>query len=320
MAAADGQKNSVKNPVKKSITELIGNTPLVEFVHVEKEKNLKARIFGKVESFNLTGSTKDRAALYMIEDAECKGKLKPGATIVEPTSGNTGIGLSAIGRAKGYKVIIVMPETMSVERQRLMKAYGAEIVLTEGSKAISGSIAKAKELVEEIDGAFMPDQFSNPANARAHYETTGPEIWRDMDGSVDIFVSAVGTGGTITGAGRYLKEQNPQVKVVAVEPDASPVLSGGKPGPHKIQGIGTGFVPAVLDTSVFDEVIRVTNEDAFAVGAELGRKEGLLAGISSGAAVKAALELAGREENAGKKIVVILPDSGDRYLSTPLFA
>ena len=256
----------------------------------------------------------------MIEAAEREGKLKPGSTIIEPTSGNTGIALSAIGSAKGYKVILVMPDTMSVERRRLMKAYGAEIVLTDGAKGISGSIEKAGELLAEIESSFMPDQFSNAANAQAHYETTGPEIWRDTDGDVDVLVSGVGTGGTITGAGRYLKEQDSHVKVIAVEPNSSAVLSGDKPGPHKIQGIGTGFIPGVLDTAVYDEIIRITNEDAFATGAAVARKEGILAGISSGAAVSAALQIAQREENAGKNIVVILPDSGDRYLSTPLFA
>ena len=307
-------------PVKTSNIQLIGNTPLLEFTRFESDLGLKARVYGKIEAFNLTGSIKDRAALYMIEAAEREGKLKPGSTIIEPTSGNTGIALSAIGSAKGYKVILVMPDTMSVERRRLMKAYGAEIVLTDGAKGISGSIEKAGELLAEIEGSFMPDQFSNAANAQAHYETTGPEIWRDTDGDVDVLVSGVGTGGTITGAGRYLKEQDPHVKVIAVEPNSSAVLSGDKPGPHKIQGIGTGFVPGVLDTAVYDEIIRITNEDAFATGAAVARKEGILAGISSGAAVSAALQIAQREENAGKNIVVILPDSGDRYLSTPLFA
>lgn len=316
MAAPDAHDT----PVKTSNIQLIGNTPLLEFTRFESDLGLKARVYGKIEAFNLTGSIKDRAALYMIEAAEREGKLKPGSTIIEPTSGNTGIALSAIGSAKGYKVILVMPDTMSVERRRLMKAYGAEIVLTDGAKGISGSIEKAGELLAEIEGSFMPDQFSNAANAQAHYETTGPEIWRDTDGDVDVLVSGVGTGGTITGAGRYLKEQDPHVKVIAVEPNSSAVLSGDKPGPHKIQGIGTGFVPGVLDTAVYDEIIRITNEDAFATGAAVARKEGILAGISSGAAVSAALQIAQREENAGKNIVVILPDSGDRYLSTPLFA
>lgn len=316
MAAPDAHDT----PVKTSNIQLIGNTPLLEFARFESDLGLKARVYGKIEAFNLTGSIKDRAALYMIEAAEREGKLKPGSTIIEPTSGNTGIALSAIGNAKGYKVILVMPDTMSVERRRLMKAYGAEIVLTDGAKGISGSIEKAGELLAEIEGSFMPDQFSNAANAQAHYETTGPEIWRDTDGDVDVLVSGVGTGGTITGAGRYLKEQDPHVKVIAVEPNSSAVLSGDKPGPHKIQGIGTGFVPGVLDTAVYDEIIRITNEDAFATGAAIARKEGILAGISSGAAVSAALQIAQREENAGKNIVVILPDSGDRYLSTPLFA
>lgn len=316
MAAPDAHDT----PVKTSNIQLIGNTPLLEFTHFESDLDLKAKVYGKVEAFNLTGSIKDRAALYMIEAAEREGKLKPGSTIIEPTSGNTGIALSAIGSAKGYKVILVMPDTMSVERRRLMKAYGAEIVLTDGAKGISGSIEKAGELLAEIESSFMPDQFSNAANAQAHYETTGPEIWRDTDGDVDVLVSGVGTGGTITGAGRYLKEQDSHVKVIAVEPNSSAVLSGDKPGPHKIQGIGTGFVPGVLDTAVYDEIIRITNEDAFATGAAVARKEGILAGISSGAAVSAALQIAQREENAGKNIVVILPDSGDRYLSTPLFA
>lgn len=316
MAAPDAHDT----PVKTSNIQLIGNTPLLEFTRFESDLGLKARVYGKIEAFNLTGSIKDRAALYMIEAAEREGKLKPGSTIIEPTSGNTGIALSAIGSAKGYKVILVMPDTMSVERRRLMKAYGAEIVLTDGAKGISGSIEKAGELLAEIEASFMPDQFSNAANAQAHYETTGPEIWRDTDGDVDVLVSGVGTGGTITGAGRYLKEQDPHVKVIAVEPNSSAVLSGDKPGPHKIQGIGTGFVPGVLDTAVYDEIIRITNEDAFATGAAVARKEGILAGISSGAAVSAALQIAQREENAGKNIVVILPDSGDRYLSTPLFA
>lgn len=316
MAAPDAHDT----PVKTSNIQLIGNTPLLEFTRFESDLGLKARVYGKIEAFNLTGSIKDRAALYMIEAAEREGKLKPGSTIIEPTSGNTGIALSAIGSAKGYKVILVMSDTMSVERRRLMKAYGAEIVLTDGAKGISGSIEKAGELLAEIEDSFMPDQFSNAANAQAHYETTGPEIWRDTDGDVDVLVSGVGTGGTITGAGRYLKEQDPHVKVIAVEPNSSAVLSGDKPGPHKIQGIGTGFVPGVLDTAVYDEIIRITNEDAFATGAAVARKEGILAGISSGAAVSAALQIAQREENAGKNIVVILPDSGDRYLSTPLFA
>lgn len=316
MAAPDAHDT----PVKTSNIQLIGNTPLLEFARFESDLGLKARVYGKIEAFNLTGSIKDRAALYMIEAAEREGKLKPGSTIIEPTSGNTGIALSAIGSAKGYKVILVMPDTMSVERRRLMKAYGAEIVLTDGAKGISGSIEKAGELLAEIEDSFMPDQFSNAANAQAHYETTGPEIWRDTDGDVDVLVSGVGTGGTITGAGRYLKEQDSHVKVIAVEPNSSAVLSGDKPGPHKIQGIGTGFVPGVLDTAVYDEIIRITNEDAFATGAAVARKEGILAGISSGAAVSAALQIAQREENAGKNIVVILPDSGDRYLSTPLFA
>ena len=316
MAAPDAHDT----PVKTSNIQLIWNTPLLEFTHFESDLDLKAKVYGKVEAFNLTGSIKDRAALYMIEAAEREGKLKPGSTIIEPTSGNTGIALSAIGNAKGYKVILVMPDTMSVERRRLMKAYGAEIVLTDGAKGISGSIEKAGELLAEIEGSFMPDQFSNAANAQAHYETTGPEIWRDTDGDVDVLVSGVGTGGTITGAGRYLKEQDPHVKVIAVEPNSYAAQAYLQKAPQKIQGIGTGFIPGILDTAVYDEIIRITNEDAFATGAAIARKEGILAGISSGAAVSAALQIAQREENTGKNIVVILPDSGDRYLSTPLFA
>ncbi len=305
--------------IKKSAVELIGNTPLLELTHLEEAYDLKATLLGKLEYFNVTGSVKDRIAKAMIEDAEASGALKPGSVIIEPTSGNTGIGLSSVGTAKGYRVIIVMPETFSIERRKLIKAYGAEIVLSEGSKGMKGAIAKAQELAAEIPNSFIPGQFDNPANPKIHYETTGPEIFEATDGNVDILVAGVGTGGTVTGTGKYLKEKKPDVKVVAVEPDSSPVLSGGNPGPHKIQGIGAGFVPAVLDTAVYDEVIRVTNEDALATGAEFGRKEGVLVGISAGAAVYAAIQLAKRPENAGKNIVVILPDSGDRYLSTALF-
>ena len=305
--------------IKTNVTELIGNTPLFELTHLEKEFDLKAKLIAKVEYFNATGSVKDRIAKSMIEDAEARGILKEGSVISEPTSGNTGIGLSSVGTSKGYRVIIVMPETFSVERRKLIKAYGAEIVLSEGSKGMKGAIAKAEELAKEIPNSFIPAQFDNPANWKAHYETTGPEIWRDSDGKVDILVSGVGTGGTITGTGKYLKEQNKDIKVVAVEPASSPVLSGGQAGPHKIQGIGAGFVPSVLDTSVYDEVITVVNEDALATGALFGKKEGLLVGISAGAAVWAAIELAKRKENEGKNIVIILPDSGDRYLSTALF-
>lgn len=302
-----------------SVEQLIGKTPLLELTHIEKAYDLKARLLGKMEYLNATGSIKDRVALNMILDAEKKGILKEGSVIIEPTSGNTGIGLAAVGTARGYRVIIVMPETMSVERRKLMKAYGAELVLSEGSKGMSGAIAKAEELQKEIEGAFIPDQFGNPANREAHYASTGPEIYEDTDGEVDILVAGVGTGGTITGTGRYLKEKNPDVKVIAVEPDTSAVLSGDKAGPHKIQGIGAGFVPKVLDTEIYDEIIRVKNEDAIACGADFSRKEGVLVGISAGAAVFAGIQLAKREENAGKTIVVILPDSGDRYLSTEMF-
>lgn len=305
--------------IKTSAIELIGNTPLLELVHLEKKYDLKAKLLGKLEYFNATGSVKDRIAKSMIEDAEKKGLLKEGSVIIEPTSGNTGIGLAAVGTAKGYRVIIVMPETFSVERRKLIKAYGAEIVLSEGAKGMKGAIAKAEELAETIPNSFIPGQFDNPANPKAHYETTGPEIWKDTDGKVDILVSGVGTGGTITGAGKYLKEKNPDIKVIAVEPEASPVLSGGNAGPHKIQGIGPGFVATVLDTGIYDEIIRVTNEDALKTGAEFGRNEGVLVGISAGAAVWAAIQLAQREENTGRNIVIILPDSGDRYLSTALF-
>ncbi len=305
--------------IKITATELIGNTPLYELTHIEKEFDLQARLIGKLEYFNVTGSVKDRIARSMIEDAEEKGILKEGSVIIEPTSGNTGIGLAAVGTAKGYRVIIVMPETFSVERRKLIKAYGAEIVLSEGSKGMKGAIAKANELAKEIPNSFIPGQFDNPANWKAHYETTGPEIWNDTDGEVDILISGVGTGGTITGAGKYLREKKEDLYVVAVEPDASPVLSGGDPGAHKIQGIGPGFVANVLDTSIYDEIIRVTNEDALTTGALFGKKEGILVGISAGAAVWAGIELARRPENKGKNIVIILPDSGDRYLSTALF-
>ena len=300
--------------------QLIGGTPLLELTHIEKESALKARILAKLEYFNPAGSVKDRIAKAMIDAAEASGKLKPGATIIEPTSGNTGIGLASVAVARGYRIIITMPETMSVERRQLMQAYGAELVLTEGAKGMKGSIAKAEELAREIPNSFIPGQFVNPANPAAHQATTGPEIWSDTDGQVDIFVAGVGTGGTITGVGRYLKEQNPAVKVVAVEPKDSPVLSEGRAGAHKIQGIGAGFVPDVLDIAVYDEIIPVSNEDAFAAGRLVGHKEGVLVGISSGAALHAAVELAKRPENEGKTIVVLLPDTGDRYLSTPLFA
>ncbi|MBR2578013.1 MAG: cysteine synthase A, partial [Erysipelotrichaceae bacterium] len=302
-----------------SVTELIGRTPLLELKHIEEENALKAGIIAKLEYFNATGSVKDRIAREMIEDAERRGSLKKGATIIEPTSGNTGIGLASVGTSKGYRVIIVMPETFSVERRKLIKAYGAEIVLSEGAKGMKGAIEKANELAKEIPGSFIPSQFENPANWQAHYRTTGPEIWEDSEGDVDIFVAGVGTGGTLTGTGRYLKEKKPDIRIVAVEPDSSAVLSGDAPGKHSIQGIGAGFIPEVLDTGIYDEIIRVTTEDAYATAAMLGQKEGILVGISSGAALWAAIRLAEREENSGKKIVVILPDSGDRYLSTDLF-
>ena len=303
-----------------SADQLIGRTPLLELAHIEKEEKLEAKVLAKLEYFNPAGSVKDRIAKAMIDDAEAKGLLKPGSVIIEPTSGNTGIGLASVAAARGYRIIIVMPETMSVERRQLMKAYGAELVLSEGAKGMKGAIAKADELAASIPGSFIPGQFVNPANPKAHFETTGPEIYADTDGEVDIFVAGVGTGGTITGVGEYLKSKKPEVKVVAVEPATSPVLSKGTAGAHKIQGIGAGFVPKVLDTGVYDEIIPVANEDAFAVGKQIGKAEGVLVGISSGAAAWAAIELAKRPENEGKTIVVLLPDTGDRYLSTPLFA
>ena len=303
-----------------SADQLIGHTPLLELVHIEKEENLEAKVLAKLEYFNPAGSVKDRIAKAMIDDAEAKGLLKPGSVIIEPTSGNTGIGLASVAAARGYRIIIVMPETMSVERRQLMKAYGAELVLTEGAKGMKGAIAKADELAKELPNSFIPGQFVNSANPAVHKATTGPEIWEDTDGNVDIFVAGVGTGGTVTGTGEYLKSQNPNVKVVAVEPASSPVLSQGHAGAHKIQGIGAGFVPDVLDTKIYDEIITVENDDAFATGRLIGKHEGVLVGISSGAAVWAAIELAKRPENKGKTIVALLPDTGDRYLSTPLFA
>ncbi len=305
--------------IYKSADELIGKTPLLELSHIEKNEKLGARVLAKLEYFNPAGSVKDRIAKAMLDDAEACGKLFPDSTIIEPTSGNTGIGLAAVAAARGYKIIIVMPETMSVERRQLMKAYGAELVLTEGSKGMKGAIAKAEELAKEIKNSFIPGQFVNPANPKAHFKTTGPEIWKDTRGKVDIFVAGVGTGGTVTGVGEYLKSQNPSVKVVAVEPASSAVLSTGIAGPHKIQGIGAGFVPDVLNTKIYDEIIPVSNEDAFATGKLIGKSEGVLVGISSGAAAFAAISLAKRPENKGKTIVVLLPDTGDRYLSTPLF-
>ena len=303
-----------------SADQLIGKTPLLELVHIEKEEGLEAKVLAKLEYFNPAGSVKDRIAKAMIDDAEAEGLLKPGSVIIEPTSGNTGIGLASVAAARGYRIIIVMPETMSVERRQLMKAYGAELVLSEGAKGMKGAIAKADELAKEIPNSFIPGQFVNPANPAVHKATTGPEIWEDTDGKVDIFVAGVGTGGTVTGTGEYLKSQNPNVKVVAVEPASSPVLSKGTAGSHKIQGIGAGFVPDVLNTSVYDEIIAVENDDAFATGKLIGKKEGVLVGISSGAAVWAAIQLAKRPESKGKTIVALLPDTGDRYLSTPLFA
>ena len=305
--------------IYKTASQLIGNTPLLELSHIEKNENLEARILAKLEYFNPAGSVKDRVAKAMIEDAEEKGLLKAGSVIIEPTSGNTGIGLAAVAAAKGYEIIIVMPDTMSVERRKLMKAYGAKLVLTEGAKGMKGAIAKAEELAKETPNSFIPGQFVNPANPAAHKRTTGPEIWEDTDGNVDFFVAGVGTGGTVTGVGEYLKEKNPNVKVVAVEPETSPVLSNGVSGSHKIQGIGAGFVPDVLNTKVYDEVLAISNEEAFEFGKRVGKEEGVLVGISSGAALAAAVKLAKREENKGKTIVVLLPDTGDRYLSTPLF-
>lgn len=300
-------------------SQLIGNTPILEVTRIEEEFNLKARVFAKLEYFNPAGSVKDRAALYMIEDAEERGILKEGATIIEPTSGNTGIGLCSVAASRGYRAIIVMPDSMSIERIQLMKAYGAEVVLSPGAEGMRGAIELADKLASEIENSFIPGQFENPANARAHYETTGPEIWEDMDGNVDIFVAGVGTGGTITGNGRYLKDHNPDIKVVAVEPKGSPLLSEGKSGPHNVQGIGANFIPDLLDTSVYDEVFQVTEDESFEAARLLGRKEGVLAGISSGGALHAAIELAKLDENAGKNIVVILPDTGERYLSAGLF-
>lgn len=305
--------------IKKSASELIGRTPLVELCNYEKKHKAAASIIAKLEYFNPAGSVKDRAALYMIQDAENSGMLKPGATIIEPTSGNTGIGIASIAAMRGYRAILTMPETMSVERRNLLKAYGAEIVLTEGAKGMAGAIAKAEELQKEISGSLILGQFDNPSNSKAHYEMTGPEIWEDTDGKMDVFIAGVGTGGTITGAGEYLKSKNPEIKVIAVEPAASPVLSGGKPGPHGIQGIGAGFIPSILNTGIYDEIILVENGDAYETGKELAQTEGILVGISSSAAVWAAKEVAKRPEYAGKRIVVILPDTGDRYLSTPLF-
>ena len=300
--------------------ELIGHTPLVEFKHIEKKFGLEARLLAKLEYFNPAGSVKDRIAKEMIEQAEKDGKLKPGSTIIEPTSGNTGIGLAAIAAAKGYRLIIVLPETMSIERRNIIKAYGAELVLSDGSKGMKGAIAKAEELHKEITDSFIPEQFENPANPAAHKKTTGPEIWEDTDGKVDIFVAGVGTGGTVTGIGTYLKSKNPKVKIVAVEPADSPVLSGGQPGPHKLQGIGAGFVPSVLNTGIYDEIFTVTTDQAFTTGRLIAHKEGILVGITSGAALYAAAQIAKRPENAGKTVVALLPDSGDRYLSTPMFA
>lgn len=305
--------------VVKSITELIGNTPMLELTGIEESHSLEASVIAKLEYFNPCGSVKDRVAKNMIENAEKNGYLKPGSVIIEPTSGNTGIGLASVGVSKGYRVIITMPETMSAERRNLMKAYGAELVLTEGSKGMNGAIAKAEELAKEIPGAFIPGQFSNPSNPQAHFETTGPEIWEQTGGNVDILVSGVGTGGTISGVGKFLKSKNPNIKIIAVEPESSPVLSGGKPGPHGIQGIGAGFIPETLNTEIYDEIVTVADSDAYQTGRELAKTEGLLVGISSGAAVWAAVQAAKREENKGKTIVAVLPDTGERYLSTPMF-
>ena len=318
-AARRDWEEHIMSKIYTSADQLIGHTPLLELTHLEKAEGLKTKILAKLEYFNPAGSAKDRVAKAMIDDAEAKGLLKEGSVIIEPTSGNTGIGLASVAAARGYRTIIVMPETMSVERRQLMKAYGAELVLTEGAKGMSGAIAKAEQLAKEIPGGFVAGQFVNPANPEAHRQTTGPEIWEDTDGKVDIFVAGVGTGGTITGVGEYLKSKNPNVKIVAVEPAGSPVLSGGKPGPHKVQGIGAGFVPQVLNTSIYDEIIPVENEDAFQTGRRIGSTEGVLVGISSGAAAWAALQLAQRPENEGKTIVALLPDTGDRYLSTELF-
>ena len=306
--------------IYSSVDQLIGNTPLLELCNIERQEGIKARILAKLEYLNPAGSVKDRVAKAMLDDAEAKGRLKPGSVIIEPTSGNTGIGLAAVAAARGYRIIIVMPETMSMERRQLMRAYGAELVLTDGAKGMQGAIERADELAREIPGSFIPGQFVNPVNPAAHMASTGPEIWEDTGGKVDIFVAGVGTGGTITGVGRYLKEKNPQVKVVAVEPAASPVLSGGKAGKHGLQGIGAGFIPEILDTAVYDEVIPVEDKDAYAAGKAMGRSEGVLVGISSGAALWAAVQLAKRPENEGKTVVVLLPDTGDRYLSTPMFA
>ncbi len=314
-----GFKEEVSVAVYTSVDQLIGNTPLMELTHLEQELALCAKLYAKLEYFNPAGSVKDRVALAMINEAEKAGVLKPGSVIIEPTSGNTGIGLAAVAAARGYRTIIVMPDTMSVERRQLMKAYGAELVLTEGAQGMSGAIKKAEALAKEIPGSFIPGQFVNPANPKAHYETTGPEIWADTQGEVDLFVAGVGTGGTISGTGAYLKEKKPTVRIVAVEPATSAVLSGKKPGAHGLQGIGAGFIPTVLDTTIYDEIIPVTNDQAYEAGRMIGKNEGILVGISSGAALHAAIELAKREENRGKKIVVLLPDTGDRYLSTPLF-
>jgi len=305
--------------IYRSAADIIGSTPLLELCNIEKEYNLEAKVIAKLEYLNPAGSTKDRVALSMINEAERSGILKPDSTIIEPTSGNTGIGLASVAASRGYRLIIVMPDTMSVERRQIMQAYGAELILSDGRLGMKGAIAKAEELQQSIPGSFIAGQFTNPANPKAHFNTTGPEIWKDTEGKVDIFVSAVGTGGTITGTGQYLKSQNPAVKVVAVEPSDSPVLSGGKPGPHKIQGIGAGFIPEVLDTAVYDEVLQVTSDEAYTFGRLMGTKEGVLVGISSGAAIAAAVKLAERPENSGKRIVVLLPDTGDRYLSTEMF-